>query len=328
MRENMASLFLHQCGYDGKEPSSIRCAGPGTFVIEAAEIAAGLNPAGRGASLSSSSPASMRRFGSACARPERARRPAPSLRASDLTAATMTPARSAWALPMPRGRASPEMTEFRQCEIGDLTAPSEAAWPGHRQPTLWCQNRRYAGPIPVSRARTKCCWPRFAGWRVGLLTSDTSSEATAFSFLPTIDMDRWQAPGVSHGGVRVMLFPAQLEGSASIQHSGLPRPTDEIHLPPLLPGQCPCARRVGQPRHLDLCIWVVPGWEIMYQMRAGGQTEDCQSPGGAGSLVHSKAAPLGETEVYAAHRRATGIDEIELFESGNPNGTAPARCAG
>ncbi len=44
MRETMASLFLRQCGYDGREPVVDPMCGSGTFVIEAAEIAAGLNP--------------------------------------------------------------------------------------------------------------------------------------------------------------------------------------------------------------------------------------------------------------------------------------------
>src|SRR6185436_2684609 len=44
MRETMASMFLRQCGYDGRETVVDPMCGSGTFVIEAAEIAAGLNP--------------------------------------------------------------------------------------------------------------------------------------------------------------------------------------------------------------------------------------------------------------------------------------------
>jgi putative N6-adenine-specific DNA methylase len=44
MRENLAALFLRQCGYDGKEPVLDPMCGSGTFVIEAAEIAARLQP--------------------------------------------------------------------------------------------------------------------------------------------------------------------------------------------------------------------------------------------------------------------------------------------
>ena len=44
MRETLASLFLYQCGYDGSEPVLDPMCGAGSFVIEAAEIAARLNP--------------------------------------------------------------------------------------------------------------------------------------------------------------------------------------------------------------------------------------------------------------------------------------------
>jgi putative N6-adenine-specific DNA methylase len=44
MRETMASLFLRQCGFDGDEPILDPMCGSGTFVIEAAEMAARLNP--------------------------------------------------------------------------------------------------------------------------------------------------------------------------------------------------------------------------------------------------------------------------------------------
>ena len=44
MRETMASLFLRQCGYDGHETVVDPMCGSGTFVIEAAEIAAKPQP--------------------------------------------------------------------------------------------------------------------------------------------------------------------------------------------------------------------------------------------------------------------------------------------
>ncbi len=44
MRETLAALLLRACGYDGAEPVLDPMCGAGTFVIEAAEIAAGLAP--------------------------------------------------------------------------------------------------------------------------------------------------------------------------------------------------------------------------------------------------------------------------------------------
>lgn len=44
MKETLAALFLRDCGYSGAEPVLDPMCGSGTFVIEAAEIAAGLAP--------------------------------------------------------------------------------------------------------------------------------------------------------------------------------------------------------------------------------------------------------------------------------------------
>ena len=60
MRENMAALLLRACGYDGTEPVVDPMCGSGTFVIEAAEIAAGLLRGGTVTSRSSSWRGSIR----------------------------------------------------------------------------------------------------------------------------------------------------------------------------------------------------------------------------------------------------------------------------
>ena len=44
MRETLAALFLRRMGFHGREPVVDPMCGSGTFVIEAAEIAAGLRP--------------------------------------------------------------------------------------------------------------------------------------------------------------------------------------------------------------------------------------------------------------------------------------------
>ena len=44
MRETLAALFLRAAGYTGAEPVLDPMCGSGTFVLEAAEIAAGLAP--------------------------------------------------------------------------------------------------------------------------------------------------------------------------------------------------------------------------------------------------------------------------------------------
>ena len=92
MRESLAALFLRQCGYDGTEPVVDPMCGSGTFVIEAAEIAAGLAPGrARAASPSRSSRRSTKRAGSICARRQAKRSSRPPCAS---TAATATPAPS------------------------------------------------------------------------------------------------------------------------------------------------------------------------------------------------------------------------------------------
>ena len=47
LRETMAAGFLRQMGYDGTQPVLDPMCGSGTFLLEAAEIAAGLPPRSR-----------------------------------------------------------------------------------------------------------------------------------------------------------------------------------------------------------------------------------------------------------------------------------------
>ena len=195
MRETLASLFLRQCGYDGNEPVLDPMCGSGTFVIEAAEIAAGLKP-GRTrhfafeqlASFDAAAWQRLRTSGSAVS---------PALRFygsdHDAGAIRMSQANAARA-----GVA--DLTEFKQQAIGDLIAPDG-------KPGLVMVNPPYGTRIgekkqltPLYRALGQTLRNRFAGWRVGLVTTDTAlAQATALPFAP---------PGepVAHGGLRVTLF--------------------------------------------------------------------------------------------------------------------------
>jgi putative N6-adenine-specific DNA methylase len=94
------------------------------------------------------------------------------------------------------------MTEFRQQAISDLMPP-----PG--PPGLVIVNPPYGMRVgektdlsPLYRALGQTLLARFAGWRVGLVTSEASlAEATGLPFAAP-------AGSVSHGGVRVTLFQA------------------------------------------------------------------------------------------------------------------------
>jgi putative N6-adenine-specific DNA methylase len=195
MRETMASLFLRQCGYDGTEPVVDPMCGAGTFVIEAAEIAAGLKP-GRSRHfafehLASFDAAAWQRLRGT----EAAATPAARFFGSD---------RDAGAIEMSRANAARAgvtgITEFRQLAIEDLTAPDGP-------PGLVIVNPPYGTRIgnkkhlhSLYRAIGHTLLSRFAGWRVGLVTTDAGlARATGLPFAPP-------GPPVMHGGLRVTLF--------------------------------------------------------------------------------------------------------------------------
>jgi putative N6-adenine-specific DNA methylase len=194
MRETMASLFLHQCGYDGTEPVLDPMCGSGTFVIEAAEIAARLNP-GRARSFAFEHLATFDAAAWQSMREVRSQRiPSVHLYGSDRDADAIITARENAA------RAGvADLTEFRQSTISEIVPPDGP-------PGLVIANPPYGTRIgdktklrALYRAFGQKLIGRFSGWRVGIITSDmTLARATGLPFLPTT------AP-VPHGGLRITL---------------------------------------------------------------------------------------------------------------------------
>lgn len=195
MRETMASLLLRQCGYDGNEPVLDPMCGSGTFVIEAAEIAAGLAP-GRRRSFAFEKLATFDADAWEALRgTAQPRRPSARFHGSD---------RDAGAVAMSRANAEragvAEVTEFRQLTVGEIVAPEGP-------PGLVIVNPPYGDRIGdknslrgLYRSLGQVLATRFAGWRVGLVTSDAAlAQATGLPFTAT-------APPVLHGGLRVTLF--------------------------------------------------------------------------------------------------------------------------
>ena len=195
MRETLACHFLRECGFDGSEPVADPMCGSGTFVIEAAAMAAGLKP-GR-----------SRRFafeqlaGFDAAAWQRMRSASPSI----------TPVvkffgsdRDAGAIAMSRANAAragvAAFTEFRHHAISDLKPPPGPAG-------LVIVNPPYGSRIGDKRplvalydALGATLLSRFSGWRVGLITTEPYlARATRLPFLPT------QQP-VNHGGLNVVLY--------------------------------------------------------------------------------------------------------------------------
>jgi putative N6-adenine-specific DNA methylase len=195
MRETMAALFLRQCGYVGTEPVVDPMCGSGTFVIEAAEIAAGLQP-GRERHFAFEQLATFdsevwNEMRSAPA----AEKPTFRFYGSD---------RDAGAIEMSRANAAragvADLTEFRQHAVSDLVPP-----PG--PPGLVIVNPPYGDRVgdkkrleALYRVLGETLRTRFSGWRVGLITNEGwLAKATGLPFLPTT------AP-VANGGIRVTLF--------------------------------------------------------------------------------------------------------------------------
>lgn len=195
MRETMASLFLRQCGYNGKESVIDSMCGSGTFVIEAAEIAAGLAP-GRDRSFA------FEYFQSFDAAAWAEMRKAKAPFSTDLRFYGSD--RDAGAIAMATDNALragvSEMTKFQAMAVSNLQRPEG-------QPGLVIVNPPYGTRIGDKKplhalyaAFGQVMLTRFSGWRVGLVTSDMAlAKSTGLPFLPL-------GRSVLHGGLRIQLF--------------------------------------------------------------------------------------------------------------------------
>ncbi|MGD9863346.1 MAG: class I SAM-dependent RNA methyltransferase, partial [Pseudodonghicola sp.] len=201
LRESMAALFLRQCGYSGTQVVVDPMCGSGTFVIEAAEIAAGLAP-GRSRrfafeDLAGFDAAAWDKMRAGAAVPQRI--PAQRFYGSD---------RDAGAVRMATENAEragvADWCSFTQMPFSDLVRPEGA-------PGLVMVNPPYGARIGNKKllyglygALGGVLKDRFAGWRVGLVTSEPGlAKATGLPFDPP-------GPPVAHGGLKVKLYSCQL----------------------------------------------------------------------------------------------------------------------
>ncbi|MBT3139797.1 class I SAM-dependent RNA methyltransferase [Phaeobacter gallaeciensis] len=195
MRENMAALFLRQCGYDGTEPVLDPMCGSGTFVIEAAEIAAGLLP-GR-----------SRHFAFEDLATFDAETWADLQEQSEPNAVSVQfygSDRDAGAIRNSRANAEragiTALTQFNEHSAGEISPPKGPKG-------LVIVNPPYGGRIGDKKhlfalhgSLGKALLSRFSGWRVGIITNEPSlAKATALPFKPL-------AAPVAHGGLKVRLY--------------------------------------------------------------------------------------------------------------------------
>jgi putative N6-adenine-specific DNA methylase len=201
LRETMAAMFLRQCGFDGTQTVVDPMCGSGTFVIEAAEIAAGLMP-GRSRHFAFELLTTFDPDAFAALRvlaPDRM--PAVRFFGSDRDAGAVRMATANAERAGISGWAS-----FAQGAISDLRPPEGP-------PGLVMVNPPYGARIGNKKllyglygALGATLKDRFKGWQVGLVTSEPAlAHATSLSFLPP-------GPPVAHGGLRVQLYRTGLLG--------------------------------------------------------------------------------------------------------------------
>lgn len=195
IRESLAALFLRQCGFDGSEPVVDPMCGSGTFVLEAAEMAAGLQP-GRDrdfafqklASFDADTFQSLRRI-------EPVKVPENSFHGFDRDAGSIR-----GALKNAERAGVSEWTSFSEQALSHLEPPSGP-------PGLIMANPPYGARIGNKKALFslygalgKTLKTRFRGWRLGMVTTDGGlAKATGLDFEDI-------GPPVANGGLRIKLY--------------------------------------------------------------------------------------------------------------------------
>jgi putative N6-adenine-specific DNA methylase len=196
MRETLAALFLRACDYRGAEPVADPMCGSGTFVLEAAEIAAGLRP-GRARRFAWEELAVFR--GAAVGAEPAAEPAATPLRFHGFD-------RDAGAVRMSEANAERAglagLARFGVQPVSDFEPPEGP-------PGLVMVNPPYGARIgnkamlrALHAKLGEVLKARFRGWRVGLVTSEAElARATGLPFAPP-------GPPVPHGGLKIRLYRA------------------------------------------------------------------------------------------------------------------------
>ncbi|GHF22334.1 RNA methyltransferase [Kordiimonas sediminis] len=200
MRETLASLLLFECGYRGREPVLDPMCGSGTFVIEAAEIAAGLAP-GRSRSFAFEKLATF----SADIWQQIKQDAENSQTSPDQIRHTCYGYdRDAGAIDIATANADranvTAATRFTKQAISNLVPPTDT-------PGLVIINPPYGARLgdvkklmPLYQSLGKTLQTSFHGWRVGIVTnSEPLAQATGLSF-------KKRKTAFSHGGIPVKLY--------------------------------------------------------------------------------------------------------------------------
>ncbi len=194
LRETLAAGFLAQCGFRPDEPLVDPMCGSGTFVLEAAELAAGLWP-GRARDFAFQQLATFDPVAYGALTPPAPRASVLRFYGSDRDDGAI---RGAVANAARAGLS--DWCRFTRAPISDAAPPDGP-------PGLVMVNPPYGARIGERKllfalygALGTTLKTRFKGWRVGLVTSDGGlAKATGLPFLPP-------GPPVSHGGLSITLW--------------------------------------------------------------------------------------------------------------------------
>lgn len=195
MRETLASLFLREAGFDGTGPVLDPMSGSGTFVIEAAEISAGLLP-GRSrefafqqlASFDAEAWAAMKNQTTVISGPAR-------FYGSDRDQGAVQNA-----VKNAERAGVGALCQFEHRAISDIAPPDGPPGLVMVNPPYGARigNKKLLYPLYGSLGATLL--DRFKGWRVGLVTSEPSlAKATGLPWKPL-------GAAVAHGGLKVWLW--------------------------------------------------------------------------------------------------------------------------
>lgn len=196
MRENMAALILRSCGYTAGEALYDPMCGSGTFVLEAAEISAGLQPGrARRFAFEGVRGFDANAFAALRASAPAGDRPAPVFFGSDRDGGAI---KSSHANADRAGVA--DLCQFTCASVSDIVAPDVP-------PGLVVINPPYGMRIGERRplfalygTMGRVLRERFRGWRVGLVCPDAGLiRAMELPFLP-------QPQQIMHGGIRLGLY--------------------------------------------------------------------------------------------------------------------------
>jgi len=195
MRETMAAMFLRQCGFDGSQPVLDPMCGSGTFVIEAAEIALGLRP-GREREFAFEHLAGFDAKAWAALRA-----PGPT---KATTARFFGSDRDAGAIRMARENAEragvTDLVRFEQHSIETLEPPAGPPGLIIINPPYGTRIGNKAPLLGLYRTMGTVIRTRFAGWSVGIITTDKDLARATGLGLELVE------PTVLHGGLRVGLW--------------------------------------------------------------------------------------------------------------------------